>query len=151
MLIGTLAKAQDMPACYTPHEEEPSMSGTPGFECMVNEVCIPDVSNNYQNTPNLVFRLNYHFLRPTDGSGLHAGDQSAQVAAEVAGLNDHFGNIQPPVLPTQPPAAYIDDARVRFVLEGVYYQDDDDRYGYYYNYDPESCPASVMNPEFGVD
>ncbi|MFN3874300.1 MAG: hypothetical protein ACK4L7_00105 [Flavobacteriales bacterium] len=53
--------------------------------------------------------------------------------AEVNGLNWFYNDIQPPTLPVSPAAQEIPDCRVRFVLYGIYYHDDDARYTYRYN------------------
>lgn len=148
LLSATDLLAQDITDCATPDEEEAAMMGG-GGGCSDQSMYIPDGSNNYQNTPNLVFRLNYHFIRPTNGSGPFAGDMTPIVTSEVAGMNWFYGNIDPPTLPVTPAAPYIDDSRVRFVLDGIYYHDDDLRYQHYLN--ATGYQAIPLRNEFGVN
>lgn len=114
----------------------------------------PDPTANYQNFPNLVFRLNFHFLRFSDGSGAYAGDLTSAVEATVADLNARYSQIQPPVMPV-PGVDYIDDSRIRFVNEGIYYIDNTFWRNSYYN-NPyiasggTNCTIDLLN-QFGVD
>ena len=142
--VGGAASAQSMSDCVTPDLDDPVTMG--GGSCSDQLAYTPDKSHSYQNTPNLVFRLNYHFIRPTNGSGPFAGDMSSLVHSEVGGLNWFYNDIAPPTLPVSPPAEYIDDARVRFVLEGIYYHDDDA----WYNIPTVHCSSTLLNA-FGVD
>jgi Pregnancy-associated plasma protein-A len=120
-----------------------------GGACSPQSAYTPDMSFSYQNTPNLVFKVNYHFVRPSNGSGPYAGNLSALVATEIGGLNWYYDSMDPACLPVNPPAVNITDAKVRFVLAGIYYHDDDARYNFYLT-DPQPCSASLLN-EFGVD
>lgn len=131
--------------CITPDEPEPSQGGG-GSDCSIQYAYKPDVQLAFQNTPNLVFKINYHFVRPTDGSGMHAGDLSALVSDEVIGLNTFYSAMEQPVVPITPPAEYIPDGRVRFELTGIYYHDDDN----YYNIPTVHC-GSTLRDAFGVD
>lgn len=147
LLCGTDLLAQDFD-CATPDEEEAAMMGG-GGGCSDQSMYIPDGSNNYQNTPSLVFRLNYHFIRPSDGSGPFTGDMTPIVTSEVAGMNWFYGDIDLPTLPVTPAAPYIEDSRVRFVLDGIYYHDDDLRYQHYLN--ATGYLAIPLRNEFGVN
>lgn len=146
--LNSLAAQVDF-ECATPDGTYPIMMGG-GGGCTDESSYTPDATNGWQNTPKLVFKLNYHFIRPTDGSGPYTGDMSSIVSAEVGGLNWFYYDIQPPTIGV-PGTAYISDARVRFELAGIYYHDDDARYNHYLTDLVHPYCGPALRDEFGVD
>lgn len=122
-----------------------------GLSCALQVAYTPDQSNGFQNTPCLVFKVNYHFLRPTNGSGPYAGDMSTYVNTEMVSLNGYYNELLAPALPVTPPAEHIVDSRIRFELTGIYYHDDDVRYDHYFNLDDHPNCLPTLRDEFGVD
>jgi hypothetical protein len=130
--------AQDSVQCLYPDD---SMSFfVQGSGCNDMQNYIPDNSNNFQNTPIITFRINFHFLRKLDGSGIYQEDQSENVAEIVEHLNIFYENIYNPVIEVSPPAVYINDSRIRFEEYGIYYHYSNEDYesgvtcdSYYYN------------------
>ncbi len=150
VLASVPCMAQSGYECVTPDAPEPEMMGG-GSGCSAEVAYTPDQSNSYQNTPNLVFKINHHFVRPTNGSGPYAGDMSILVAQELGGLNWFYDDIDEPIMPVDPPAEYINDSRVRFVSTGIYYHDDDTRFNYYLTSPIYPNCSSNLRDEFGVD
>lgn len=148
LLTGGPSSAQVGYECFTPDEPEPELLNT---DCSIPASYTPDQSHGYQNTPCLVFKINYHFIRPTDGTGPYQGDLSATVNSEVAGLNWFYDNLDPPSLPVSPAAEYITETRVRFDLNGIYYHDDDARFNHYLNLPDHPQCGPAPRDEFGVD
>ncbi len=120
-----------------------------GGNCDNEVLYTPDASFGWQNTPNLVFRLNFHFIRPSNGSGPYAGDMNNIVQTNVGNLNWFYYDIQQPSIPVSG-VQYLTDSRIRFVNAGVYYHDDDDTYDWAYNLPGQICGAEIRD-QLGVD
>ena len=73
----------------------------------------------------LVVNVNFHFLRPENGSGDYANITFQDVQNHVDELNYIYANIQSPTLAVTPPAEEIPDSRIRFHLQNIYFHDDD--------------------------
>lgn len=129
--------------CLTPDLPEPSNG--PGPLCNDLATYVPDETSNFLNTPNLVFRINFHFMRPTNGLGPYAGDQTTNVNDVVGYLNWIYGVINPPTF-SVPLVEEIPDSRIRFQSNGIYYHDDDT----YYQVPSIGCDPDFQNL-FGVD
>lgn len=89
---------------------------------------IPDVTNNFENTPVITFKINFHLFRKSDGTGVIQPSDIPFFNSMVANLNYLYANIQQPTLPavTNPP--YISDSRIQFRLMNIYFHDDDNYY-----------------------
>lgn len=150
VIIAPADSYAQMAECATADEPEPQQGGG-GSNCTLSSGYKPDQSNGFQNTPCLVFKVNYHFLRPSDGSGPYVGDMSTMVNTEMNSLNGYYDELLVPALPVVPPAEHIVDSRVRFVLTGIYYHDDDARHDHYFNLNSHPNCGSALRDEFGVD
>lgn len=75
--------AQSGAECYT-IEGMPNAEQIGSFLCTDEDDWTFEDNHDYQNWPILVYRVWFHFMRPVDGSGIHAGDQGAASAAAIA-------------------------------------------------------------------
>ncbi|HMW10993.1 MAG: T9SS type A sorting domain-containing protein [Bacteroidetes bacterium] len=127
--------------CFTPDNPPSNMvSQPPSCTNYVNYE--PDPTNNYQNTPVITFKINFHFFRKTSGWGIIQPSPAwtSQMQAFVATMSSMYQNIGPPTLPVAPPAQNINDSRIRFELKGIYFHDNDNYY-----YGTEWCGSSYYN------
>lgn len=132
-----------MPDCH--FVPDSTSSYNPTGDCNDYLLYMPDSDFNYQNTPILTVRLNFHFLRKPNGSGIYANDQSQNVAEIIQNLNIFYGNINDPVLEVTPPAETIDDTRIRFVEFGIHYHVNDD------DYESSVRCESYYQDNYGID
>ncbi|HRD53446.1 MAG TPA: hypothetical protein PKY96_12440, partial [Flavobacteriales bacterium] len=124
MLVSFLGAAQIAGDCHTVELPDPEQGGGGNiFFCNQTADWTFEDSHNYQNWPIVVYRVWFHVIRPEDGSGPYAGDQSAAAAAAISAVNQRFANLEPPTLPVDPPAPFYSDSRIRFELKGVTHHD----------------------------
>ncbi|HRD51929.1 MAG TPA: hypothetical protein PKY96_04700, partial [Flavobacteriales bacterium] len=80
-----ILQGQSAGNCHTQDQIEAESWMMPdSLFCIHPKWTYPDTSFGYQSMPISVVKLWFHFLRPQDGSGIHAGDQGANSAAHVA-------------------------------------------------------------------
>lgn len=77
----------------------------------------PDQTTAYQNSPILVLKVRYHFVRPSNGSGLYANVTWSDVEAEVAALNAKYATFEQPIMPVGSSIEFIPDSRIRFEID----------------------------------
>ena len=85
---------------------------------------IPD-----STTSVLEVKINFHFFRNDDGTGIYQPSDSGLIDTAMQWLNHIFKNLEPPTLPTPNLVDTIVDSKIAFKLTGVYYHD----VSYYYN------------------
>ena len=149
VFVSNIALSQTVYECAMTDEElnnEAEIKS--GSSCELWASFVPDQTNNFQNTPLLVVNINYHLFRASDGSGFFSGKTQSDVQNQVNDLNYYYENIGYPNLPTNPPAEFIPDARIRFVLKEVYFHDVDSLEDINTNV---ISIASFFNNNFGVN
>ena len=113
--------------CATPDPIDPLRGIGAGCTDYLNYV--PDI--NYMNySPELVYRVNIHMFRRSDGSGIYQPSQITDIENQITLVNQHFTNMASPSLPISPPAQLIPDTKIRFELQNIYWHDDDTYYNY---------------------
>jgi len=149
MMNAMLGVAQIAGECHTVELPEPEQGGGGDFFfCNVTADWTFEDSHNYQNWPIVVYRVWFHVIRPEDGSGPYAGDQSTAAASAIASVNQRFANLEPPTLPVNPPAPFYSDSRIRFELKGISYHD----IGELQSLSPgQSLYGDVFQTQLGVD
>lgn len=146
--LGSLS-AQLGAECHTPDEATETEQGGP-LLCSVPTDWTFDDGQDYQNWPILVHRAWFHFIRPTDGGGIHAGDQEAAAAAAMASVNNRFSALSNPTLPvvTSPPIPVFPDSRIRFELKGISYHD----VGVISSFAPNrGVTSNLFNSQYGIE
>lgn len=141
-LSATWSFAQVNFECFTSDDAEAFPRA--GSSCLTEDAYTPDSYSDWQNTPNLVFRVNFHFIRPSDGSGPYAGDFESEMLSKVNVLNWYYSDILPPSL-VVPGTEYINDSRIRFVYDGVYYHDDDNTHTMAYLLPTPYCSSGLRD------
>ncbi len=98
---------------------------------------IPDQDQEFQNTPVITMRVNIHFMRNDDGSGMFQPSQMSDFENAIDEITDLYRGLNNPVIEVSPPAEFISDFRVQFKLDSIYYHDDSDYYEFSTDYHPE--------------
>lgn len=101
---------------------------------------IPD-PNNLEDYTTLTYKVNVHFFRKSDGTGIFQPSTANQeIADHIDLVNHHYNNLTSPVLPVSPPAEEIPESKVKFEIQNIYWHDDDN----FYNYD-DACGSHHHN------
>ena len=143
--IAICNSAQAQPECFTPPQTNYSLMNQISSVCYNYVNYIPDISDNYNNTPILTYKINIHLLRHSDGTGIYQYSDIPTINQMVDWVNYIFSNIDQPVLVTNPPAQYINDSRIRVKLMGIYFHDNDNFY-----LSNEICGSSLYD-NFGIN
>lgn len=110
------------------------------YECYTSDIITPastDVSNpcgDYLkyipdgNTSLLEVKINYHFFRNDNGTGIFQPSDSAIINQTTDWINWIYRNLSPPTITVIPPASIIPDSKISFKVTGVYYHDDSEYY-----------------------
>ncbi len=106
---------------------------------------IPDKDQDYQNTPVLTMMVNIHLMRRDDGTGIFQPSQVGDFEDAIDYITNLFRDFHLPVLEVDPPAPYIEDSRIQFKLDTIYFHDDSDFYSFSNAYHPEIKDAYGEN------
>lgn len=128
--------------CVTPDEGNPPMLLSGDCGNYLNH--IPHI-NRMNYSPEIVYRINIHLFRKSDGSGIYQPSQIPDVLQMVQDANQIINNLDPPSLPVSPPAINIPATKMRFQLMGIHWHDSDE----YYEWAP-TCSADMYNA-FGIN
>ena len=98
------------------------------------------------NTSVLVVKINFHFFRNDDGTGIYQPKDSNKIDTIMDWLNLIYRNLQPPTIATPQLSDTIQDSKIAFKLMDVYYHDN----SLFYNNDTSACTSSIYD-NFGIN
>jgi len=111
------------------------------YQCFTEDIDTSNVIVNMTETcmdftkyiPNdlssrLYVKINYHFFRMNDGTGIYQPSDSSLIKRMTNWVNDMYRHLQPPTIPAIPPADTLYDSKISFTVKGVYYHDNSDYY-----------------------
>ena len=99
-----------------------------------------------EQTSILEVKINFHFFRNDDGTGIYQPSDSLQIDTLVGSLNWIYGNLQPPTIAPPQLSDTLYDTKIRFKLQGVYYHDNT----YFYNSYNQSS-NSIFYDTYGIN
>lgn len=97
-------------------------------------------------TSLLEVKINYHFFRNDDGSGVFQPSDREKIDQITDWLNYIYRNLTAPTIAVIPPADTIYDSKISFKVTGIYYHDDSE---YYLR--PGGFWERVFYDKFGID
>ncbi|MDR0970172.1 MAG: hypothetical protein LBM67_06520, partial [Lentimicrobiaceae bacterium] len=98
-------------------------------------------------TPRLNVKINYHFFRKNDGTGIYQPVvDSSSIEQMTTWVNNIYRNLEPPTIPATIPTDTLYDSKISFIVKGIYYHDNSDFYEGY----KRNC-SSVFYNGYGIN
>ncbi len=79
--------------------------------------CLTSPYTQYYPNDTIKIYLNFIMAKPTAGSGIYDTTQQSNAQSMVNQMNQNMLNLQPPNLPLTPPAPYVSNSKIKFVLK----------------------------------